>query len=109
MVLTQRSNGEKTVAFVERQESGIRNPKCGIRNPFKCHLLEHIVYFFISRSSIRITVIISSLTLQDIKQNVLETLTDQGINKPLSSFLLLFKQIGCQNSKQLCIVPFFSF
>ena len=71
------------VGFVERQESGIRNAECGIRNPFKCHLLEDIVYFhtffFISRSSIRITMIISSLTLQDIKQNVSETLADQGI------------------------------
>ena len=67
------------VGFVERQKSGIRNLQCGIRNPFKCHLLEHIVYFFISQSSIRINVIISSLTLQDIKQNVLETVADQGI------------------------------
>ena len=67
---------------VERQESGMRNAEFGIRNPFKCHLLEDIVYFyrfFISRSSIRITMIISSLTLQDIKQNVSETLADQGI------------------------------
>ena len=28
------------VGFVERKESGIKNPECGIRNPFKCHLLE---------------------------------------------------------------------
>ena len=34
------------VVFVERMESGIRNPECGIRNSFKCHLLEHIVYFY---------------------------------------------------------------
>ena len=45
-------------------ESGIRNPESGMRNsePFQCHLLEHI------------TIIISSLTLQDIEQNVSETL-----------------------------------
>ena len=62
---------------MERQQSGILNPECGIRNLFKCHPLEHIVYFytfFVSRSSIRITIIISSLTLQDIEQNVSETL-----------------------------------
>ena len=59
----------------------------------------------------RITMIISSLTLQDIKQNVSETLADQGIFKkePLSNFLPLFKQISCQNSKQLGIAPFSNF
>ena len=31
MVLNQRRRG----GFVERKESGIRNPECGIRNPFK--------------------------------------------------------------------------
>ena len=28
------------VGFVERKESRINNPECGIRNPFKFHLLE---------------------------------------------------------------------
>ena len=67
------------LGFVERNEFGMRNPESGMRNsqPFQCHLLEHIVYFytfFISRNSVRITIIISSLTLQDIEQNVSETL-----------------------------------
>ena len=84
------------VGFVERQESGIRNAECGIRNPFKCHLLEDIVYFypffFISRSSIRITMIISSLTLQDIKQNVSETLADKQQTTRYSSILQLLNR-----------------
>ena len=69
-------------------EGGIRNPECGIRNHFKCNLLEHILQFytfFVSRSSIRITIIISPLTLQDIAQNVSETLADEGIKEPLSN------------------------
>ena len=56
------------VGFVERQEFGMRNTEFATIS--KCHLLEDIVYFytfFISRSSIRITIIISSLTLQDIE------------------------------------------
>ena len=60
------------VGFVERKESGMRNSQ-----PFQCDLLEHTVQFytfFISRNSIRITIIISSLTLQEIEQNVSETL-----------------------------------
>ena len=60
------------LGFVERKESGMRNSQ-----PFQCHLLEHIVYFytfFISRNSVRITIIISSLTLQHIEENVSETL-----------------------------------
>ena len=57
---------------------------------------QYFYTFFISRSSIRITIIISSLTLQDIKQNVSETLADQGIKEPLLSFLSLFKQRSCQ-------------
>ena len=61
------------VGFLEGRnlESGMRNSQ-----PFQRHLLEHIVLFytfFISRNSIRITKIISSLTLQDIEQNVSET------------------------------------
>ena len=69
------------LGFVERKESGMRNPESGIRNAefatLQCHLLEHIVYFytfFTSRNSARITIIISSLTLQDIEQNVSKTL-----------------------------------
>ena len=62
------------VGFVEG-----RNPESGMWNsqPFQCHLLEHTLKFytfFTSRNSIRITIIISSLTLQDIEQNVSETL-----------------------------------
>ena len=81
-------NGEKTVereltvrhvfvGLVEGEESGIGNPVCGIRNRFKCHLLANIIYFYtfsISRSPVRITITISSLTSQDIEQNVSETL-----------------------------------
>ena len=36
-------------------------------------------------SSIRITIIILSLTLQDIEQNFSKTLADQSIKEPLSS------------------------
>ena len=67
---------------------GIWNPESGVRNPFKCHLLEQyfkVLYsFFVSRSAIRTIIIISSLTLQDIEQNVSETLADQGIKEPVS-------------------------
>ena len=71
------------------QESGMRNSQ-----PFQ---MSPIVYFytFFSRSPIRIIIIISTRTLQDIEQNVLETLADQGIKgTPIElSFLLLLKRV----------------
>ena len=40
------------VEFVEGMESGIRNPECGIRNPFPFVIWEKIIsplqYFFVS-------------------------------------------------------------
>ena len=68
------------VGFVERQESGMRNAEFATLWNVTCwRILYTFILFFISRSSIRITMIISSLTLLDIKQNVSETLADQGI------------------------------
>ena len=76
--------GHVLEGFVERNESGIWNPESGMRNsqPFQ---MSPIVYFytFFSRSPIRIIIIISTRTLQDIEQNVLEALADQGVKKPL--------------------------
>ena len=60
------------VGFVEGKESGIRNPECGIRNRFNV-ICSSILYSF-SRNSIRITIILLSLTLQYIEQNASETL-----------------------------------
>ena len=71
-------------------EWGMWNQECGMRNsePFQMSPVGGyctVLYFFVSRSSIRITIIISSLTLQDIEQHVSETLADQGIKEPPSS------------------------
>ena len=86
MVLTQRRRGRRRWNVIWTLSAmfllalwKVRNPESGMRNsqPFQCHLLEHTVYFytfFISRNSIRITIIFSSLTFQDIEQNVSETL-----------------------------------
>ena len=65
------------VGFVESRnlESGIRNPECGIRNPFNVtcwSILYNFILSLLAENSIRITIIISSLTLQDIEQNVSE-------------------------------------
>ena len=65
------------VGFVEGKESGIRSPECGIRNPFNVtcwvtcwSILYSFILSLLAENSIRITIIISSLTLQDIEQNV---------------------------------------
>ena len=63
------------VGFVEGKESGIRSPECGIRNPFNVtcwSILYSFILSLLAENSIRITIIISSLTLQDIEQNVSE-------------------------------------
>ena len=54
IVLTQRGRGRRrwNVNYIYCPPcfwrvcgtSGIWNPECGIRNPFKCHLLEHIIF-----------------------------------------------------------------
>ena len=68
------------------QESGMRNSQPFQMSPVGTVLYSFIVFFFfVSRSSIRITIIILSPTLQNIEQNVSETVADQGIKEPLSS------------------------
>ena len=62
------------VGFVEGKESGIRNVEFATLSMSPVGAYCIVYTFFISRNSIRITIIISSLTLQDIEQNVSETL-----------------------------------
>ena len=59
----------------------VRNLESGIRNLSNTHLLEYS--FFICRKSFRIYNNCLAFTLQDIEQNVLEALADQGIKKPV--------------------------
>ena len=100
MVLTQRRRGRRrqnvnllSAVFlqglrnVRNLESGIRNAEFATLSNVACwnSIVQFYSFFFVSRSSIRITIIILSSTLQDIEQNVSETVADQGIKEPLSS------------------------
>ena len=65
------------VGLVEGKESGIRNAQFATLSMSPVGGYCIVLYFLYepnSRNSIRITIIISSLTLQDIEQNVSETL-----------------------------------
>ena len=60
-------------------ESGIRNAEFAIIQILTCQSIPFLFF----ENHFAFTIIISSFTLQDIEQNVLEALADQGIKKPL--------------------------
>ena len=77
------------VGFVEPRESGIRNPEFVTLSYVTCwRLLYSFILFQLGEAQFALQY--SSLTSQDIEQNVSETLADQGIKEPLSNVLLLF-------------------